>query len=358
VSRNARLFNLSKTLVGWLGCPLLSAAIAQATSDGGLAPGPGLPTRARVVIVEDNGATRAFQPREEPVRRLLERGLTNLTGRSSQAAAWQSLVSTQDVIGLKVHAVPGPSIGTRPAVVGAVVEGLLQAGVAPSHIVIWDKQMDDLRRAGFVELAARHGVRVAGAAQAGWDAGTFYEAPLLGHLVYGDLEFSRTGENVGRKSHLSMLVTKQLSKIINISPLLNHNSAGVCGNLYTLTTGSADNMLRFEGDPLRLAQAVPEIYAMPALGDHVILNIVDALVAQYQGEQEGRLHYASPLNQLRLSTDPVALDLLSIEELDRQREFKGTSSQSNTNILDIYRNAALLEIGVGELRRIQVETLR
>jgi hypothetical protein len=346
------------TLAGWLCGPLLSALSAPATGGGGFAPASVLPGRARVVIVQDDKATVAFQPRAEPVRKLVERGLTNLTGCSSQAAAWRSLVSTQDVIGLKVYAVPGPSIGTRPVVVQAVVEGLLQAGVVPSNIVIWDKQLEDLRRGGFVELAARQGVRASGAAQTGWDAAAFYDAPLLGHLVYGDLEFSPTGENVGRKSHLSMLVTKQLTKIINISPLLNHNSAGVCGNLYSLSTGSADNVLRFDGDPMRLAQAVPEIYAMPALGDRVVLNIVDALVAQYQGEQEGRLHYASPLNQIRLSTDPVALDLLSIEELDRQREVKGSPSQNNTNILDIYRNAALLEIGVGELHRIQVETLR
>jgi hypothetical protein len=341
---------------GWW--PLLPVLFALASSKGEVSPAPSLAARARVVIVEDAEATRGFQPQPEHVRRLVERGITNFTGLASPAAAWGSLVSTQDVIGLRVYSAPGPTIGTRPTVVEAGVEGLLQARVPPQKIVIWDKQMDDLQRAGFGALARRKGVRVAGAAQAGWDENTFYEVPLLGHLVYGDLEFSRWGENVGRKSYLSKLVTRQLTKIINISPLLNHNSAGVCGNLYTLATGSADNMLRFDGDTLRLAQAVPEIYAMPVLGDRVVLNIVDALIAQYQGQQVGRLHYSAPLNQLRLSTDPVALDVLSVDELDRQREARGLPSLNNTNVLDIYRNAALLEIGVSELRRIQIETLK
>jgi hypothetical protein len=311
-----------------------------------------------VVIVEDAEATKAFQPQAERVRRLVERGVTNLTGCASPAAAWRSLASSRDVLGLKVYSAPGPSIGTRPAVVEGVLEGLLGAGFAPERLVVWDRHLDDLRRAGFVALAERRGVRVAGAAQAGWDESVFYESPLLGHLVYGDLEFGLADARAGRRSHLSRLVTADLTKIINIPPLLNHNSTGVCGALYTLALGSADNVLRFEGDTARLAQAVPEIYAMPALGDRVVLNIVDALVAQYQGEAVGRLHYSTPLNQLRFSTDPVALDVLSLHELDQQREFKDVPGASSTNALELYRNAALLEIGVSELRRIGVETLK
>jgi hypothetical protein len=226
------------------------------------------------------------------------------------------------------------------------------------RIVIWDKRLEDLRTAGFVELARRLGVGVRGAAQTGWDEKTVYELPLPGHLIYGDLDFRPGGDNVGRKSHVSKLITQELTKLINITPLLNHNSAGVCGNLYSLSMGSADNMLRFEGEATRLAQALPEVYALPALGDRVVLNIVDALVAQYEGEQVGHLHYSTALNQLRLGTDPVALDVLSIDELERQRQREGIATRSATNTLEIYRNASLLEIGISELRHIQVETLK
>ena len=311
-----------------------------------------------MVIVEDAEATRNLEPVPDRVRLALERGLTNLAGLASVPASWLSFVSTQDVIGIKVLAAPGPSAGTRPVVVQAVVQSLLDARVPSRQLIIWDKHWGDLRQAGYVALAARLGVRTMGAAEAGWDEKAFYEKPLPGHLVFGDLEFKGKDENVGRKSHVSRLLTREITRIINVSPLLNNNSCGVSGNLYSLALGSVDNTLRFEGDTSRLEWALPEIYALRELGDRVVLNVVDALVAQYEGEHQGHLHYSTALNQIRLSTDPVALDVLSIQELDRQRELRGLRAQANTNLWDIYKNASVLEIGISDPRRIQVETVK
>ena len=118
---------------------------------------------------------------------------------------------------------------------------------------------------------------------------TFYnpDTAIIGNLVWGDLEFGKKGEGVGRKSFVSRLVSRQITKIISIAPLLNENEAGICGHLYSLAMGSVDNTLRFEGDPDRLAVAVPEIYALPVLGDRVALNITDALIGQYEGGGKG-----------------------------------------------------------------------
>jgi hypothetical protein len=315
---------------------------------------------SRVVTAQDAGATAAFQPRPAVVRQLLQRGLAQLTGKPGLVEAWRTLVSTQDVIGIKVYASPGASSGTRPAVVGAVVEGLLAAGVPRTNVVIWDRQKGDLRLAGFADLAADYGVRCEGAANAGFDAQAFYEPeqPVVGSLIFGDLEFGRKGESTGRRSHVSTLVSRQLTRIINVAPMLNHNTAGVCGHLYSLATGSIDNVLRFEASTSRLATAVPEIYALPWLSDRVVLNITDALVCQYHGEQRSLLHYSVALNELRLSRDPVALDLLSLRELDRQRSAAQDAparSQSITNYLELIENAALLQLGAGKPDRIRVE---
>jgi hypothetical protein len=318
--------------------------------------GDALP-KARVVIVQDPEATQAFRPRAERIKAMVDRGITNVTEKLTPGEGWRSLVVTQDVVGLKVFSMPGPNSGTRPAVVAAVIEGLLAAGQPPRNIILWDRHATDLRLAGFYDMAEKYGIRIAGSAQAGYDEKAFYDTVLLGNLVWGDLEFEKKkGEGIGRKSFVSKLVSQEITKIINITPLLNHNLAGVSGNLYGLALGSVDNIVRFEADTERLAKAVPEIYALPALSDKVVLNIVDALICQYEGGERGLLHYSTTLNQLRFSRDPVALDVLSLNELDKQRQMpRGNGTKA---IMEIYNNAALLELGVSDLKKIQVDTLQ
>lgn len=83
--------------------------------------------QALVVAVRDPEATQAFEARGDRVRAMVDRAITNLTGKPSVEAAWLSLVRTQDVVGIKVYSLPGPTVGTRPSVAAAVVEGLLAA---------------------------------------------------------------------------------------------------------------------------------------------------------------------------------------------------------------------------------------
>jgi hypothetical protein len=310
--------------------------------------------QARVVIAENSRATIAFEPQPKIVQSMVDHGILKLTGKPDLKQAWRSIVTTQDVVGIKVYSGPGPNSGTRPAVVGAVIEGLLKAGVPPAQIIIWDKRLVDLRLAGFDDLAARYKVRLAGAADSGYDENVFYDNSIMGTLVAGDLDFDRSGKTTGRNSYMSKLVTRTITKIISVAPLLNHNLAGVCGNLYGLAMGSVDNTLRFELTPERLATAVPEIFAKPALSDHVVLNITDALIGQYQGEQMSLLHYSMELNQIWLSKDPVALDVLAIQQLDRERQ-EWRMQVGNDNP-ELYKNASFfLELGVDDPAKIRIE---
>ena len=126
--------------------------------------------------------------------------------------------------------------------VAAIVRGLLAAGLPPGQIIIWDRHAEDLRTAGFFDLGARRcGVRVAGAAEAGYDTNAFYlpDSPVVGQLVWGDLEFGQTNKDysIGKKSFVSKLVSRQMTKIISVAPLMNENTAGVCGHFFSLGAG-------------------------------------------------------------------------------------------------------------------------
>jgi hypothetical protein len=314
--------------------------------------------KPKVVIVHDPAATLAFEPRERIVTEMVARGVTALTGLTNIAEAWRSLVSTQDTVGVKVYSPPGETSGTRPEVAKAVVKGLLEAGVPRSQIIIWDRRLEDLNRAGFTELARSLGVGVAGAVEAGFDSAVVYSNPLLGQLVYGDYEFrgawrhSLTNEVVGRRSYFSRLLTRRITRMINIAPLLNHIHAGVSGILYTVASACTDNFNRFETHPTILMTAVPEIYGQTNIADRVALNIVDALIGQYEGRRQSLLQYSGVPNQLWFSTDPVALDVLAITELNRIREWNGIPAV--TNGAELYYNARLLELGTDRLEGVDI----
>ena len=311
--------------------------------------------KSRVLIVQHPEAAPAFAPDLRVVRQMIDAGIQRWVRTNSLRGAWGRLIHSNDVVGIKVYTEPGPFAGTRPAVVEAVVQSLLTAGVSPKRIVIWDKYRRDLVRVGLDKLQSRYGVVVEGAVEAGFDPKHFYDNPVPGTLVWGDLEF-RPGELIqGRHSYVTRLLTHRITRIINIAPLLNHNGIGVCGCLYSLALGSVDNVIRFTKDPERLAVAVPEIYARPEIHDKVALHIVDALIGQYYGEDTGLMHYAAVLNQLRFSTDPVALDLLSVQELEALRKKYGQAQLHPS--LELYHNAAILELGEDDLRQAEIEWL-
>jgi hypothetical protein len=333
--------------------PIFFAALALASTASEASESAAAKPRSRVVVAQDSAATDAFQARAESVTNLVHSAILSLTHKSDLASAWRSVVSTQDVVGLKVHSSPGANSGTRAAVVEGVLQGLLAAGVPAKQIVIWDRRLVDLRLAGYDDLARKYEVRLAASNAAGYDEKTFYENSVIGNLVAGDLEFDQKGLKTGKRSHVSKLLTHDITRIITITPLLNHNLAGVTGNLYSLAMGSIDNVLRFESDESRLVTAVPEVFALPALSEHVALSIVDALLCQYQGEQRSLLHYSTPLNQVWMSSDPVALDVMSIQELDRQRSIAKVQTQKSP--MELYENAALLELGTSDTRQVRVE---
>ncbi|HEY1489409.1 MAG TPA: hypothetical protein VGF90_00100, partial [Verrucomicrobiae bacterium] len=99
-----------------------------------------------------------------------------------------------------------------------------------------------------------------------------------------------------------------------------------------------------------------EIYALPVLGDRVVLNITDALIGQYEGGTRSLLHYSAVPGQLWFSHDPVALDTLAIKELARERREAGAPQLKPK--LDIYANASLLQLGENRLDKIHVQKIR
>jgi hypothetical protein len=347
VSRNARYQLLIFAVLGWL-----VSARAQESF-----PLHATNSVVRVTVAHDRNLLDAFVADPPRVEAAFDRGLTYFTSELTVSNAWRSLVATNDIVGIKVFSTPGPVCGTRPAVVAAIVHGLLAAGQRPDQIIIWDRHWDDLRNAGYVKLGEELGVRVAGAAETGYDTNVFYlpDTPVIGQLVWGDLEFGRTNKDGGmaKKSYVSKLVSQQMTRIISVVPLMNESAAGICGHFFSLALGSVDNTRRFEGNPIRLATALPEIVALPQISDRVTLYVTDALMAQYQGGPMGYLQFSQVRGEIWFCHDPVALDTMSLKELMLQRRLM-SAPPLPTNFA-IYTNAVMLQLGVNDPANIQIE---
>jgi hypothetical protein len=71
---------------------------------------------------------------------MVGKGLMELTGTSSVAAAWKNFVTPEDVVGLKVNPVAGKTLSTSLEITHAIIRQLEEAGVPKKNIVIWDRR--------------------------------------------------------------------------------------------------------------------------------------------------------------------------------------------------------------------------
>ena len=312
-----------------------------------------------IEVIRDDASAKRWQVDKKRVNQMVEAGLLQVTGHDNPTAAWLALVSPEDTVGIKVNAGPGQVSGTRREVVDSVIRGLLEAKIPAGKIIIWDASLSELQDAGYRTLAKRHGVRLAGSKDSGWDETVVLDKAILGALIDGDLEFKAGEEIDSRKSHFSRLITREITRIISIQPLINHNRVGISGHLVGLNSGAVENDRRFSVSDSIFVTALPDIIAKTDdketryIGDRLALCITDALYMQYLGQSKSLLHYTEPLGQLWFSTDPVALDVLGIETLEAKRqdlevEFHPPRSQ-------LYENAAAVFIGESDPKRRVVE---
>ena len=311
---------------------------------------------SRVVAVSDPFAVERFSPKPAIVDQMFNQLMLAYAQKDNLAEAWSLFVNQSDVVGIKVLSDPGSVSGTRPAVVEAIIRSLISTGFPQDQIIIWDRRKGVLVATGYDQIAKRLGVSIAGSSDFGYRKEIFYEAALVWNLVFGDHEFGEECKGVGRKSFVSNLLSHKLTKIIPVHPMLNHYLGGVNGQVVGLATGGVDNSLRFTLDGNRYHQAIPEICAMPEIYDKLAFCVVDALICQYQGEERGFLQYSSIMSELRMSSDPVALDVLSLLEINRHRKRAGL--EENLSAIHLYQNANLLELGESDPSKILFERTR
>jgi len=399
-----RTINLM-VLMGGFAMAFAAGVSAQDAVPSGLANPPAPPSTAPeppppprtlspVIWAENPDVVQRFSVNGAMVRQMVDSSLLKLTSASDLGTAWTRLgITPRDVVGIKITTMGGPLLSTHRAIVQAICDGLQEAGVPPSHIIIWDKDASDMRSAGYTPIPATDShVGIASIFPGtGYDPGVVYKNGILGTLMWGDSEFIRhdnddlsraasdavkskafgdtsssgiggddalasaTTPQTSDKSYYARLVTTLCTKIINVPVLTDDSYIGINGCLGSLALACVDNNRRFQGDPAYGDPAIGEILSKDFIRRKVVIHILDALVSEYAGGPRFDPQFTKSIGAIYVSRDPVAIDSLVLKRLEQWRaaDRQGRIDPIGKTASHI-NSATSFELGTDDPSRIQL----
>jgi uncharacterized protein (DUF362 family) len=272
----------------------------------------------RVVQLSDARSIVGNRVSEPVVRQMLEQGMKELTGESSVQAAWAKFVEPKDVVGIKINPSGAPACCSSPELVREIVSAVKSVGVPTEHIVVYDRfgyEMD----IGSYQLLMPPGIRVLGVQgdrldAAGYDANVYCQADFFGEWE--------------TRSYMASIVAGEVDKIINVPTLKDHSASGVTGCLKNLGYGTFNNVARSHRAPYSFTNPLIGVMcSVEPLRSKAVLNIMDGTrMVWHGGPLTQNQEFIYPAGILMVGTDPVAMDTIELEIIDKKRKEEGAPS--------------------------------
>ncbi len=261
--------------------------------------------KSRVAIAHDAllrgaGSTPGSSVDARRMLALLDRAMQALFDRDHAIEAWKKLVRPGELVGVKVNTLGGRGISTNPQLVEAICERLQEAGIKAGEIVVWDRETEELERAGFHVAENGNGVQCYGTDRVD------YEQELVMHGSVG--------------SRLSKILTQRSNVLINVPVLKDHDGAGVTIALKNMY-GVIHNPNKYH--PNGCDPYIADLNMLPEIRSRMRLCICDATTAMYEGGPAYKPEHSWKNNALLVSQDPVALDYTGWQIIERKRAEKG-----------------------------------
>jgi len=365
LSTNRRQF-IQNSFMAAAATASLSQSKASVASNLGI-PGP---YPGRVIAVEHPGSIVTGVYQKEAIQQMVRRGMTELTQAPAWQDAWRTFFEKGDVVGLKVCPVGGPKLSSDASVLRSVIEGLNEAGVTNSNIIVFNRYRQEAVEAG-IDKWLPEGVHFDAASprytetqldMEGYDEKHFMEMALI---KPGD---SALDPHV-RRSYVAKIVAQQVNKVINLPVLKHHQSAGVTITLKNMSHGCVNNVNRSHLTPTLNACGVfiPSVVSLPVFREKFVLQIVDAVKASYHGGPPGKPRFMWEPKTMFFGTDPVALDKTGLKVIDAKRIEVGmaTIALSKPDDESHFLNAqvehieiaGMLQLGTFDDAKIQVKRI-
>jgi uncharacterized protein (DUF362 family) len=332
-------------------CSLVGASAEAAPSRWAARPPKGFVRMAlpgRVVAVHKGGSLDGVVPKASAARVMLERAMTELTGKSNVADAFAMFVHPQDKVAIKPNGIAGKStmkMAADKVVVVEVVRALVALGVKPENITIYEQYPSFLlatrciTNKGTLELAPEFPKGVKAAVHQNRDA--TMDAISVGGI---DTKYVRPFTDA--------------SVVINVTQLKDHGICGYTGAMKNITHGSNINPHDFHAH--NASPQIAHLYAQDVVKSRVALHIKDAYQVIYdEGPIDRNPRRRVPHETLYVSTDPVALDVMGWKVVEKLRKDNGLPSLAAAGRAPTYlRVAGELGLGVYDEKRIRLREVR
>jgi uncharacterized protein (DUF362 family) len=236
---------------------------------------------------------------------MMRRGLCQLAAESKPEDALRHFFSPKDKVGLKVNCLAGRMASTHPEL-ALVVAGLLRRiDIKANDIVIWDRSSHELEQVGFSLNANGDSLLCFGT-----DAqGVGYSQRLINHKTIGSL--------------LSRVMEKLTNVQVNLPVLKDHSLSGVTCSLKNFF-GAIHNPNKYHDDGCD--PFIADLNTVPQIREQQKLVVCDALRVQYNGGPSFHPQWAENYGGVVMADDPVALDFVGYQIIDRIRRKHGLPS--------------------------------
>jgi uncharacterized protein (DUF362 family) len=255
--------------------------------------------KSRVVVVK---SPKAISPSGKVNRTLLsemvKRGLCRLTSESKAEDALRHFVSPRDQVGLKVNCLAGKMASTHPEMSLVCANLLRDSGVQPKNIIIWDRSERELQEVGFPLNSNGGDFRCFGTDS----KGVGYSRDLIDYRSIGSL--------------LSRVMEAYTNVQVNLPVLKDHGLSGVTCSLKNFF-GAIHNPNKYHDD--QCDPFIADLNAIPQIRNQQKLVICDALRVQYNGGPSYHPQWAEHFGGVIVSDDPVALDFVGYQIIDKIR---------------------------------------
>jgi hypothetical protein len=289
---------------------------------------------------------------------IYEREVENLITQFEASTGHRLVPGPKKKVGLKVYADSGAGLATPHALVHAVIASLERRGFDRSGIFLVGLNQLRLRMTGYLPSLATgetafkgHPVYVLESGRY-YDPVWFYDSPLPQRFdpIFAESQTrdvpNNSTKDEDRKSFLATPLFLDADFWINLPVYTDHPVLGVNGALVNATLWNASNTARFFRSPASAPAAVAEMSAIPELRATWAFTIVSLERYQFIGGPFFNSLYTVSEPTLWLSTDPVLLDSLMLQRINKWRKrtgFQPVSEEIRT--LDFAE-----QLGVGSTR--------